>query len=72
MSETTAVDLPEAAPDVQPVQGVAPLDPAQHYVVPISVMNQIAEYLLERPWREVNHLVRALEGTPTLDELTGR
>lgn len=41
------------------------------YVVPVEAMNAIVGYLLSQPWREVDHLLRPINGIRTFDEYVG-
>lgn len=43
-------------------------DPEAYVVIPRSAYDAVTAFLMELPWRTVNHLLVPLDGVATLDE----
>jgi hypothetical protein len=56
-----------AYPETMAPADAAP-EGADYWVVPAVILNDIAAYLMERPWREVQGILRGLDGIRSLDE----
>lgn len=56
--ENQDAPAPEASPQPEP-QPIAP----PVFTIPLSVLQDIVNYLVDRPYKEVGHLIKAVEAT---------